>query len=311
MTPVDGVRGRSGHRRQLPVGVGAAGLRGQPAGRGGRARWWWSTTAIAGGPSDQAAEAALRDAGLPVTWVAAGANLGYGQAVNLGRPRRAAPATCWSATPTSWSAPGPSPLSPRCWPSDPAAGDRRAPAQKSRRERLPVGPDLSVARRRRRPRAARAGQAGQPVLPPLPAARLGPRRAPRAWTGCRAPSSSSGGRRGTGLGGFDPGTSCTWRTSTCAGGPGRQGWRVVYEPDGEVVHAQGVSADTRPYRMILAHHRSLLTFAWRTGRGWERALFPLVAAGGDGRVRPCRLRRQMARRSNAAGERSRTARVVG
>jgi len=60
---------------------------------------------------------------------------------------------------------------------------------------------------------------------------------------------------------------------------GRQGWRVLYEPAGQVTHVQGVSADTRPYRMILAHHRSLLRFAWLSDGGLRRALFPVVAAG--------------------------------
>ncbi|MGH9123114.1 MAG: glycosyltransferase [Acidimicrobiales bacterium] len=36
------------------------------------------------GSRDEAAETALADAGLPVTWVAAGRNLGYGQAANRG-----------------------------------------------------------------------------------------------------------------------------------------------------------------------------------------------------------------------------------
>ena len=59
----------------------------------------------------------------------------------------------------------------------------------------------------------------------------------------------------------------------------RAGWRVAYEPAAAVVHVQGVSADQRPYRMIVAHHRSLLKFARRTTSGWRVALLPLVAAG--------------------------------
>ena len=45
-------------------------------------------------------------------------------------------------------------------------------------------------------------------------------------------------------------TSCTWRTSTCAGGCGRAGWAVGYEPAGRVVHAVGASSQLAPYRMI-------------------------------------------------------------
>ncbi|MGH9073914.1 MAG: glycosyltransferase, partial [Acidimicrobiales bacterium] len=57
------------------------------------------------------------------------------------------------------------------------------------------------------------------------------------------------------------------------------GWRVLYEPAATVTHIQGVSAEHHPYRMIVAHHRSLLRFANRTTGGWRRALLPFVAAG--------------------------------
>ena len=60
---------------------------------------------------------------------------------------------------------------------------------------------------------------------------------------------------------------------------GRAGWGVAYEPSGCVLHVQGVSTDQHPYRMILAHHESLLRFAWRTTTGWRRLLLPVVAVG--------------------------------
>jgi N-acetylglucosaminyl-diphospho-decaprenol L-rhamnosyltransferase len=50
------------------------------------------------------------------------------------------------------------------------------------------------------------------------------------------------------------------------------GWRVAYEPAGEVVHVQGASTARHPYRMIVAHHRSLLRFAAKRWRGWRRIL---------------------------------------
>jgi N-acetylglucosaminyl-diphospho-decaprenol L-rhamnosyltransferase len=53
---------------------------------------------------------------------------------------------------------------------------------------------------------------------------------------------------------------------------GRAGWRIVYEPGGEVEHAQGLSTDARPYRMIVEHHRSLLRFARKRWRGAKRVL---------------------------------------
>jgi len=59
----------------------------------------------------------------------------------------------------------------------------------------------------------------------------------------------------------------------------QQGWRVGYEPAGRVVHSLGASSRQRPYRMILAHHRSLLRFASKTATGSNRLLLPVVGAG--------------------------------
>lgn len=59
----------------------------------------------------------------------------------------------------------------------------------------------------------------------------------------------------------------------------RAGWSVAYEPGATVVHAQGVSTDRHPYRMIVEHHRALFRFASRSSRGWERALLPVMALG--------------------------------
>jgi N-acetylglucosaminyl-diphospho-decaprenol L-rhamnosyltransferase len=60
---------------------------------------------------------------------------------------------------------------------------------------------------------------------------------------------------------------------------GRRGWAIAYEPSAEVVHVQGVSADQHPYRMLLAHHRSMWRFALRTTGGARRAALPVVGAG--------------------------------
>ena len=57
------------------------------------------------------------------------------------------------------------------------------------------------------------------------------------------------------------------------------GWRIGYEPGGRVVHSLGASSRQQPYRMILAHHRSLLRFASKTTTGRSRLLLPVVAAG--------------------------------
>ncbi len=84
--------------------------------------------------------------------------------------------------------------------------------------------------------------------------------------------------------GFDPGyfmymedVDLCWRIT-------RAGWGVVYEPAGEVVHRQGMSTDQRPYRMILAHHRSMWRFAGRSTQGWRRAFLPVIGIGLVGRA---------------------------
>jgi len=81
------------------------------------------------------------------------------------------------------------------------------------------------------------------------------------------------------VGGFDEGyfmyvedVDLCWRL-------GRAGWRIGYEPAGRVIHALGASSRLMPYRMIAAHHRSLLRFASKTSVGPRRGLLPLVAAG--------------------------------
>ena len=56
------------------------------------------------------------------------------------------------------------------------------------------------------------------------------------------------------------------------------GWRVAYEPSGRVVHVQGASTARHPYRMIVAHHRSLLRFAAKRWHGWRKVLV-IPAAG--------------------------------
>jgi N-acetylglucosaminyl-diphospho-decaprenol L-rhamnosyltransferase len=81
------------------------------------------------------------------------------------------------------------------------------------------------------------------------------------------------------LGGFDESyfmysedVDLCWRAA-------RAGWTVRYEPSGVVTHVQGASTDLRPYRMIAAHHRSLMRFAARSTTGWRRSLLPLVGIG--------------------------------
>ncbi|HXQ43940.1 MAG TPA: glycosyltransferase family 2 protein [Acidimicrobiales bacterium] len=57
----------------------------------------------------------------------------------------------------------------------------------------------------------------------------------------------------------------------------RAGWTVTYVPAAVVTHEHGVSTARRPYRMLVAHHRSAFHFASRTTDGWRRMGLPAVA----------------------------------
>jgi N-acetylglucosaminyl-diphospho-decaprenol L-rhamnosyltransferase len=79
------------------------------------------------------------------------------------------------------------------------------------------------------------------------------------------------------LGGFDEAyfmyaedTDLCWRAR-------RAGWGVAYVPGAVVTHLQGVSTARRPYRMLVAHHRSVFHFAARTETGWRRLALPPMA----------------------------------
>lgn len=57
----------------------------------------------------------------------------------------------------------------------------------------------------------------------------------------------------------------------------QNGWRVAIEPRAGAVHVVGASRAARPYRMILAHHRSLWQWTSLRWVGWHRLGLPLVA----------------------------------
>jgi N-acetylglucosaminyl-diphospho-decaprenol L-rhamnosyltransferase len=77
----------------------------------------------------------------------------------------------------------------------------------------------------------------------------------------------------------------------------RAGWDIYYEPAGRVMHAQGASTEHHPFRMIAAHHISLLRFAGRSTRGPKRLLLPVVAVGLGVRAMLVALRRAFGRRT--------------
>jgi N-acetylglucosaminyl-diphospho-decaprenol L-rhamnosyltransferase len=78
------------------------------------------------------------------------------------------------------------------------------------------------------------------------------------------------------------------------------GWRVSFEPAATVVHVQGASTARHPYRMIVAHHRSLLRFAGRRWRGWRRALLAPAAIYLSARAVSLMLARAVQPRTNRA-----------
>ena len=132
-------------------------------------------------------------------------------------------------------------------------------------------------RRRGRARGARAARGRATASPVATASSTPTGTGPATSTGCRARWCSCGAPRSTRSGAGTSATSCTWRTSTCAGACVASGWRVGYEPGGAVVHVQGASTEAHPYRMILEHHRSVYRFAARRWQGLRRRLLPPAA----------------------------------
>jgi N-acetylglucosaminyl-diphospho-decaprenol L-rhamnosyltransferase len=57
----------------------------------------------------------------------------------------------------------------------------------------------------------------------------------------------------------------------------RAGWGVRFVPSAVVTHLQGISTARHPYRMLVAHHRSVFRFAARTEQGWRRLALPATA----------------------------------
>lgn len=87
------------------------------------------------------------------------------------------------------------------------------------------------------------------------------------------------GRAWKELGGFDPAYFMYLEDVDLCWRAGRAGWGVGYEPAAEITHLQGASARLRPYRMLAAHHRSMWRFAERSTAGGRRVLLPVIAAG--------------------------------
>jgi N-acetylglucosaminyl-diphospho-decaprenol L-rhamnosyltransferase len=82
------------------------------------------------------------------------------------------------------------------------------------------------------------------------------------------------------VGGFDPAYFMFVEDVDLCARLREAGWRVVFTPVAEVVHAIGGSVSRKRFRMVVEHARSLdRFFARRYGRGPRRFLRPLVRLG--------------------------------
>jgi N-acetylglucosaminyl-diphospho-decaprenol L-rhamnosyltransferase len=79
------------------------------------------------------------------------------------------------------------------------------------------------------------------------------------------------------VGGFDEGFFMYMEDVDLCRRLGEAGWRRRYEPAARVVHEIGRSTDQTPYRMIVAHHRSVYRYVAKTWPPSRRVLLPLVA----------------------------------
>ena len=86
------------------------------------------------------------------------------------------------------------------------------------------------------------------------------------------------------VGGWDEGYFMYLEDADLCWRLGRLGWRIAYEPAGEAVHVQGASTASRPYRMIVEHHRSAYRFAGKRWRGAHRLLLLPAAVFLTGRA---------------------------
>jgi N-acetylglucosaminyl-diphospho-decaprenol L-rhamnosyltransferase len=66
----------------------------------------------------------------------------------------------------------------------------------------------------------------------------------------------------------------------------KAGWKVVYDPEAKIVHAQGTSTTKTARRFIFtkAHHESVLLYQRKHASGIDRTLYPIIFAGMKARL---------------------------
>lgn len=80
----------------------------------------------------------------------------------------------------------------------------------------------------------------------------------------------------------------------------QRGFRVAVVPEAGIAHEIGGSTESRPYRMVVEHHRSLWRFAVRTRRGAAAVALPGIAVGLAVRTVLAVAARSLSRRPPAA-----------
>jgi len=231
-----------------------------------------------GTPGPAAALLAHRDVDLQVSMIDPGANLGYGSAANRGVAAtgdaryvlvcnpdlRLHPGALGALVDVldgepAWGIVGPRILTPE---GDPYPSVRRFPTPVDA-----VGHALLGLARPDNPFSRRYGRALEA------AAGAEPRLADWVSGSCMLIRRSAF----EDLGGFDEryfmfaeDMDLCWRAH-------RSGWGVGFVPGAVVTHHQGVTTARRPYRMLVAHHRSAWRFACVSTQGWRRAGLPVAA----------------------------------
>jgi N-acetylglucosaminyl-diphospho-decaprenol L-rhamnosyltransferase len=258
-----------------------------------------TTTVVVDNGSTDGSRQAVEAAG--ATWVAAGANLGYGRAANLGArsPAAARARHLLICNPDIEVRPGAVTALAGALDREPvlgAVGPRLVNPDGSLYPSARTFPDLVDAighgliglvtprnRFTRRYRLLDWDHAGPARVDWVSGACFLVRR--EAWEH---------------VGGFDPAYFMYMEDVDLCWRLGRVGWEIAYEPTAEVLHIQGASADLHPYRMLAAHHWSMWLFARRTTTGWRRLALPVVLPGLLARYGVAVLRRRLAGRGGGA-----------
>ncbi len=243
---------------------------------------------VENGTDDSTARAAAQSVG--GTFLAAGSNLGYGGAANLGAAGATQPWIVVANPDVVWH---------------PGSLDMLLEAARRHPEAGAVGPAVLNLDGTRYPSARALPSLRQGVGHAL----LGRLWPTNPWTGAYQRRQETAGdiERTAGwlsgaclllrreafeqIGGFDEGYFMFFEDVDLGERLGRAGWSNLYVPDAEVTHAQGTSWRDRPAPMIRAHHASAARYLSRRYHAWYQ--WPLrvaIRAGLAGR-RTLELRR--------------------